>query len=111
MISLGTNLNQFNKVSCSLRAQIISANSGKRIFQHNLGERVQICFAASHEGNFSLKKQIQFSGERTFETTRAFSDSLDATKRVRAPRDDQTRIAELSFPNENCLGAFHSPQT
>ena len=107
MIALGANLNQLNKIGGSLRAQIIAANSGERIFQDDFRERMKIGFAASHDRNFSLKKQIEFSRKRTFLATRTFGYRLDAAKRFRAPRDDQTRVAEFSFPKKNCLCAFH----
>ena len=88
MVALGANLNQLNKIRRSLRTQIIAANSGKRIFQDDFGERVQIRFTAPHNGNFSLKKQIQFAGKRTFRSPRAFDDRLNAAKRFRSPRHD-----------------------
>jgi len=56
MIALGANLNQLNKIRGSLRAQIIAANSGERIFQHNFRQRVQVGFAAPYNRNFRLKK-------------------------------------------------------
>jgi hypothetical protein len=111
MIALGANLNQFNKIRRSLRTQIIAANSGERIFQDDFRERMQIRFSASHDRNFSLEKQIEFSSKRTFLTSRAFGNGLNAAKRFRAPRHDQTRVAEFSFPKENCLSAFHSPKS
>ena len=58
--------------------QIIAANSGERIFQDDFCESMQIGFAASHDRNFSLKKQVEFSGKRTFRTSRAFGNSLNA---------------------------------
>jgi len=78
MIALGANLNQLNKIGGSLRAQIIAANPGERIFQDDFCESMQIGFAASHDRNFSLKKQVEFSGKRTFRTSRAFGNSLNA---------------------------------
>jgi len=80
MIALGANLNQLNKVGGSLRAQVIAPNSGKRIFQDDFSERVQIGFATPHDRNFSLKKQIEFSGKRTFLAACAFGDRLNAAK-------------------------------
>src|SRR3954452_253174 len=110
MIALGANLNQFNKIGGSLRPQIIAPNSGERIFQDDFCERVEIGFAASHDRNFSLKKQIDFSRKRALLATCAFGDCLNAAKRFRAPRNDQTGVAEFSFAKENCLCAFHSPE-
>jgi hypothetical protein len=78
MIALGANLNQLNKIGGSLRTQIIAANSGERIFQDDFRERMEIGFAAPHYRNFSLKKQIEFSGKRTFRTSRAFGNRLNA---------------------------------
>jgi len=77
MIALGANLNQLNKIRRSLRTQIIAANSGERIFQDDFRERMQIGFAASHDRNFSLKKQIQLSGKRAFLAACAFGDRLN----------------------------------
>jgi hypothetical protein len=108
MIALGANLNQLNKVRGSLRAQVIAPNSSEWIFQDDFCERVQIGFATPHDRNFSLKKQIEFSGKRTFLTACAFGHRLNAAKRFRAPRHDQTRVAEFSFPKKNCLCALHS---
>ena len=110
MITLGANLNQFNEVGGSLRAQIIAANSGERIFQNDFRERVEIGFAAAHDRNFSLKKQIEFPCKRTLLAACSFGDRLNAAKRFRAPRHDQTRVAEFSFPKKDCLCAIHSPQ-
>ena len=78
MIALSANLNQLNKISGSLHAEIIAANSGERIFQDDFCERVKIGFAASHERNFSLKKQIEFACKRAFLAARAFGDRLNA---------------------------------
>ena len=78
MIALGANLNQLDKLGGSLRTQIITANSGERIFQDDFRERVQIGFSTSHDRDFSLKKQIEFSGKRTFRTSRAFGNRLNA---------------------------------
>jgi hypothetical protein len=78
MIALGANLNQLNKIGSSLRTQIIAANSGERIFQDDFRERMEIGFATPHDRNFSLKKQIEFSGKRTFRTSRAFGNRLNA---------------------------------
>src|SRR5947208_16941846 len=111
MIALGANLNQFNKIGGSLRPQIIAPNSGERIFQDDFCERVEIGFAASHDRNFSLKKEVEFSCKRTLLATRAFGDRLNAAQRFRAPRNDQTRVAEFAFPKENCLCAFHSSES
>src|SRR6516164_1527533 len=111
MIALGANLDQFNEICSTLRTQIIPANSGERIFQNDFGERVQIGFPASHDRDFGLKKQIELSGERTFLAARALCDRVNAAKRFRAPRHDQTGVAEFSFAKENCLCAFHSPQS
>src|SRR5215831_6173686 len=111
MIALGANLDQLHKIRGTLRMQIITANSGERIFQDNFRERVQIGFAASHDRDFSLKKQVEFSGKRTFLAARAFRNRLNAAQRLRAPRHDQTRVAEFSFPKKNCLRAFHSPES
>ena len=58
---------------------------------------MQIRFPAPHNGNFSFEKQIQLSREQTFGAARALGDCLDATERLRAPRNDQAGIAELSF--------------
>ena len=58
---------------------------------------MQTRLPAPHYGNFSFEKQIQLSRERTFRTARAPGDCLDATERLRAPRDDQAGIAEVSF--------------
>ena len=80
MIAFSANLDELDKIGCGLRAQIVAANPGNRIFKHNLRERVQIRFAASHDGNFSFEKQIQFSGKRTFGTPRALGYSLNAAK-------------------------------
>jgi hypothetical protein len=78
MIALGANLNQLNKIGSSLRTQIIAANSGERIFQDDFCERMQIGFAASHDRNFSLKKQIQLSGKRALLAACTFGDRLNA---------------------------------
>jgi len=78
MIALGANLNQLNKIRRSLRTQIIAADSGERIFQDDFRERMQIGFATSYDRNFGLKKQIEFSGKRTFRTSRAFGNGLNA---------------------------------
>src|SRR5262249_19490108 len=51
MIALGANLDQLDKIRGSLRAQIITPNSGERIFQHDFRQRMQIGFAAPHNGN------------------------------------------------------------
>jgi len=56
MIALGTNLDQLNEIRGTLRAEIIAANPGERIFEDDLGERVQIGFSAPHDRNFSFKK-------------------------------------------------------
>src|SRR5882672_47828 len=77
MIALGANLNQLNKIGGSLRTQIIAANSGERIFQDDFRERMEIGFATPHDRNFSLKKQIELSGKRTFRTSRAFGNGLN----------------------------------
>src|SRR4029434_10999818 len=69
---------------------------------------MQIRFPTPHDGNFSFKKQIQFSRKRTFRAARAFGDRLDATERFRTTRNDQTRVAELSCPKKDRLCAFHS---
>ena len=58
---------------------------------------MQIRLPAPHNGNFSFEEQIQLSRERTFRAARALGDCLDATERLRAPRNDQAGIAELSF--------------
>src|SRR5439155_11596933 len=63
MIALGANLNQLNKIGGSLRPQITTANSGERIFQNDFRERMEIGLATPHDRNFSLKKQIKFSGK------------------------------------------------
>jgi hypothetical protein len=78
MIALGTNLNQLNKIGGSLRAQIIAANAGERIFQDDFCECMEIGFATSHDGDFSLKKQIDFSRKRALLATRAFRNRLNA---------------------------------
>src|SRR3954463_13659313 len=72
---------------------------------------MEIGFAASHDRNFSLKKEVEFSCKRTLLATRAFGDRLNAAKRFRAPRDDQTRVAEFSFAKKNCLCVFHSSES
>ena len=56
MIPLGANLDQLDEIGGSLRAQILAANAGERIFQDDFGQRMQIGFAAPHDGNFSLKE-------------------------------------------------------
>ena len=111
MIALSANLNQFNKIRGTLCTQIIAANSGKGIFQDDFCKSVQIGFAAPHDRNFSLKKQIEFSGERAFLAACAFGNRLNAAKRFRAPRHDQTRVAEPSFAKKDCLCAFHPPES
>ena len=80
MIALGANLDQLYEIRGSLRAQIIAPNPGKRIFQDDFRKRVQIGFAAPDNGNFSLKKQIQFPRKRTFRSPRAFGDRLNTAK-------------------------------
>lgn len=78
MIALGANLNQLNKIGGSLRTQIIGANSGEWIFQDDLRECMEIGFATSYDRNLSLEKEIEFSGKRTFRTSRAFGNGLNA---------------------------------
>ena len=56
MIALGANLNELDKISCCLHAQIVAANPGERILHDDFSERMQIRFPAAHDGNFSLKK-------------------------------------------------------
>jgi hypothetical protein len=78
MIALGANLNQLNKVRGSLSAHIIAANSSEGVFQDDFCERVKIGFSASHNRNFSLKKQIKFSRKRTLLAACPFGDCLNA---------------------------------
>ena len=67
---------------------------------------MQIRFPAARDGNFSFEKQIQLPRKRTFWSARALGDGLDAAKRLRAPRNDQARIAKFSFPQENGDSGF-----
>ena len=97
MIALGANLDQLNKISGRLHAQIIRANTAESLTQNDLRERVQIRFTAWRDLNFSFEKQIQSAGKRTFGASRPFRDGLNAAERFRAPRNDEAGVAELSF--------------
>src|SRR5437879_10711970 len=45
MITLGANLDQLDKISRGLRAQIILADAGERIFEDDFGQSVQFRFS------------------------------------------------------------------
>src|SRR5438093_5254179 len=69
---------------------------------------MQIRLPAPHDRDFSFKKQIQFSGKRTFRAARAFGHRLDTTERLRAPRHNQAGVAEFSFTKKDGSCGFHS---
>jgi hypothetical protein len=108
MVAFRANLNQLDEVSGRLHAQVILANSAKRIFQYDLRERVQIRLSAPRDLNFRFEEQIQLAGKRAFRAARSFRNSLDAAKRFGAPRDNQTRVAESPFTQQNARSGFHT---
>ena len=78
MITLCTNLNQLDKVSGGLSAEIISADAGERILEDDFGQRVQGRFAAGDDRDLRFEKKIELARERSFGATRAFGDRLNA---------------------------------
>ena len=107
MIALGTEFDQFHEVGCCLGPRITASDSGERIAQDDFGQRVQIRFAAGCDLDFRFKKQVELSGKRTLQATRASRHGLDAAEIRAAPRYNQTRIAKLAFPQENRTRALH----
>src|SRR5207249_2669270 len=97
MITLGTNLDQLDKISRGLRAQIILADAGERIFEDDFGQRVQCRFATCYHRDLGFKKEIELASEWSFGAARAFGHRLNASQRLRAPGDDQTGVAKLAF--------------
>jgi hypothetical protein len=107
MIPLRANLDQLDKIGRRLRTQIIFADAAERFFEHDFRQGVQIGPAAPGDLNFRFEEQIQPAGKWTFRTARSSGDSLNAAEGFRAPRNDQTSVAELSFAQEDSGSAFH----
>ena len=107
MIALGADFDQLDEVSRGLSAQIIAANSDERIFDDDLGQRVQSRFSAWDERNLRFEKQIELTRERRLCAASAFGDGLDTTERFGAPGDNETGVAELSFANQDRARAVH----
>src|SRR5437867_6675850 len=97
MITLGANLDQLDKISRGLGAQIILTDARERVFEDNFGQRVQCRFAACYHRDFGFKEKIELASEWSFGAARAFGDRLNASQRLRAPGDDQTGVAKLAF--------------
>src|SRR6266581_3567572 len=108
MIALGANLNQLDKVSSGLSAEIIFADAGERILEDDFGQGVQGRFAAGDDRDLRFEKKIELARERSFGATRAFGDRLNAAQRLGAPGDNQTGIAKLTFAQKDRGGALHA---
>ena len=78
MIAFSANLDQLDKVSSGLRAEIIFPDARERILDDNFSQRVQRRFAARHDRYFSFKKKIELAGERSLGPARTFRHGLDA---------------------------------
>src|SRR5436853_6104717 len=74
MIALGANLNQLDKVSGGLSAEIILADAGERILEDDFGQRVQGRSAAGDDRALRFEKEIELARERRLRATRAFGD-------------------------------------
>ena len=107
MIALSANLDQLDKISRCLHAQIIRANTAEGLAQSDLCECMQIRFTARRNLNFRFEKQIQSAGKRTFGASRPFRDGLNAAERFRAPRNNEAGVAELSLAQQDCRCALH----
>src|SRR6266404_7006343 len=57
MITLGANLDQLDKISRGLGAQIIFADAGERISEDDFGQRVQCRFATCYHRDSASKKR------------------------------------------------------
>src|SRR6266404_3632609 len=79
MITLGATLDQLDKISRGLGAQIIFADTGERIFEDDFGQRVQCRFATCYHRDFGFKEKIELAGEWSFGAARAFGHRLNAS--------------------------------
>jgi hypothetical protein len=78
MIALGANLDQLDKVSGGLSAQIIRPNAGERISNDDFGQRVQCRFATCYHRDLGFKEEIELAREWSFRAARTFRYRLDA---------------------------------
>ena len=78
MITLGANLDQLDKISGGLGAQIILADAGERIFEDDFGQRVQCRFATCYHRDLGFKKEIELASEWSFGAACAFGHRLNA---------------------------------
>ena len=108
MIALGTNLDQLDKVSGGLSTKIVFANARERILYQHFGQSMQSRFSTWHNRDFRLEKEIELTGKWSFRPACAFRYRLNAAQRFRAPGNDQTCVAKLSFAQKNGSGALHA---
>jgi len=62
---------------------------------------MQIRFAARDKRNLGFKKEIELASKWTFRPACAFGNCVNAAAGCRAPRNNQTGVAELSSSQKN----------
>ena len=108
VLGLGREFDQLDEVRRECDAAVVGAEPGACVAQVGLTERVQVAFCAACDGDVAVEKKIEHAGEAALRTQRSFHDGLQPPVVAREPRDDEARLAEPRFPQQDGFGGLHA---
>ncbi len=102
----GGEFEEFDEIGAKPKPRIVFSQAVARVVQFGFAQGVEFAFRAMHEADFAFKKKIKHACKTALWAECTFGDGFDFAVIESEPGDDETRIAESRFTQENGAGGF-----
>ena len=104
VFGFGGELDEFGGVGGEKEAQVMLADGGVRFEQTGVDEGVEFAFAAGAQADLAQVEEVELTGEGAFVFARAFGDGFDAPVFGGEEADDEARLGEFRFAQNDGAG-------
>jgi hypothetical protein len=106
MIVLGGEFKEFYKVGCKCEPGVVATDAVAGMAEARFTEGMEFAFCAARKGDFAIEEKIQHTCEGALWAECAFGDGFDFSVFESKPGDDEARITESRFAEEDGAGVF-----
>lgn len=107
VIGLGDRIEELGEISAEGGAVVVEPEVLVRLQQGRFAEGVELAAGAADQRDFAAVEKIEGAGEAALRLARAFGHRFQFAEIAREPGDDEARLGELGFAEEDGGGGFH----